>query len=106
MFAGVKAAMVVCGHTHMQFDRQIGPVRVVNAGSIGMPFGAAGANWLLLGPDVQLRHTAYDLEQAAVRIRATNYPQAEQFAVHSVLAPPSEQQMLEVFTHTEPTTAP
>jgi predicted phosphodiesterase len=106
MFAGVKAAMVVCGHTHMQFDRQIGTVRVVNAGSVGMPFGAARAHWLLLGPDVQLRQTAYDLEQAAVRIRATNYPQAEQFAVHSVLEPPSEQQMLEVFTYTEPTTAP
>jgi predicted phosphodiesterase len=101
MLAGVKAAMVVCGHTHMQFDRQIGNLRVVNAGSVGMPFGAPGANWLLLGPDVQLRHTAYDLEQAAARIRATNYPRAEQFAVHSVLEPPSEQQMLEVFTQAE-----
>ena len=39
VFAGVDAAVVVCGHTHMQFDRMIGRTRVVNAGSVGMPFG-------------------------------------------------------------------
>ena len=38
VFAGVNAAVVVCGHSHMQFDRTIGSVRVVNAGSVGMPF--------------------------------------------------------------------
>ena len=40
-------------------------------GSVGMPFGEPGAYWLLLGPDVELRHTSYDLERAAERIRAT-----------------------------------
>ena len=60
--------LVVCGHTHIQFDRMVGPVRVVNAGSAGMPFGAPGADWLLLGPDVQLRHTDYDLERAAAEL--------------------------------------
>ena len=33
----VDADVVVCGHTHVQYDRTIGPVRVVNAGSVGMP---------------------------------------------------------------------
>jgi putative phosphoesterase len=37
------ADIVVCGHTHMQFDRTIGTTRVVNAGSVGMPFAAPGA---------------------------------------------------------------
>ena len=101
VFAGVKAAAVVCGHTHMQFDRTIGKIRVLNAGSVGMPFGKPGAYWLLLGPDVQLRHTAYDLARAAERIRATEYPQAEEFAAHNVLAPPSEREMLEVFGRVE-----
>jgi hypothetical protein len=45
----------------MQFERVIGGIRVVNAGSVGMPFGKAGADWLLLGPEIQFRHTAYDL---------------------------------------------
>jgi hypothetical protein len=42
-----------------------GCVRVVNAGSVGMPFGNPGADWLLLGPDVELRHTAYDFNAVA-----------------------------------------
>jgi putative phosphoesterase len=99
VFASVTAAIAVCGHTHMQFDRTIGTVRVVNAGSVGMPFGEPGAYWLLLGPDVQLRRTQYDLDAAAARIRATNYPTAEEFAARNVLQPPAEQDILAVFTN-------
>jgi hypothetical protein len=57
IFEGQDARLIVCGHTHMQFDRMIGKVRVLNAGSVGMPFGEPGAYWLLLEPDVQLQHT-------------------------------------------------
>ena len=67
-----EADVVVCGHTHMQFDRMVGAVRVVNAGSVGMPFGEPGADWLLLGAGLELRHTQYDLEKAAARVRATS----------------------------------
>src|SRR5438552_3567258 len=98
LFEPLQVSMLVCGHTHMQFDRMIGGTRVVNAGSVGMPFGEPGAYWLLLGPDVRLRRTLYDFPQAAERIRGTKYPQAEDFAVQSVLTPPSEEKMLEVFT--------
>jgi putative phosphoesterase len=101
IFEGLNVSMVVCGHTHMQFDRMIGSVRVVNAGSVGMPFGESGADWLLLEPDVQLRHTPYDLTKAAERIRKTNYPQAQEFVAQYVLHPPSEREMLEVFTRGE-----
>ena len=91
IFEDLHVSVVVCGHTHMQFDRMVGKTRVVNAGSVGMPFGKPGADWLLLGPEVELRHTHYDLRQAAERIRATKYPQAEDFAVRNVLQPPSEE---------------
>jgi putative phosphoesterase len=101
IFEGLNISVVVCGHTHMQFDRTIGRVRVVNAGSVGMPFGEPGAYWLLLGPNVQFRHTPYDLTKAAERIRDTNYPQAQGFAAHNVLQPPSEGETLEVFTKVE-----
>jgi predicted phosphodiesterase len=97
VFEGVGAGLVVCGHTHMQFDRRVGPVRVVNAGSVGAPYGAPGACWLLLGPDVQLRRTAYDLVSAADRIRRTEYPMAGEFS-NQVLRPPSEAEMLESFS--------
>jgi predicted phosphodiesterase len=101
IFEGVNASLVVCGHTHMQFDRIVGKIRVVNAGSVGMPFGEPGAYWLLLGPDVRLCHTPYDLDKAADRIRATSYPQAQNFAARNVLQPPSEKEMLEVFAKAE-----
>jgi putative phosphoesterase len=91
------ASLVVCGHTHMQFDRTVGDIRVVNAGSVGMPFGEPGAYWLLLDADVQLRRTEYDLEAAAVRIRFSDYPQASEFATANVLAPPAASDMLELF---------
>ncbi len=94
VFDGVGAPIVVCGHTHMQFDRTIGSTRVVNAGSVGMPFGATGAFWLLLGPGVELRHTSYDLDGAAVRIRATRYPGAADFARRNVMSAPSEEETL------------
>jgi predicted phosphodiesterase len=101
VFSGLDVPLVVCGHTHMQFDRPVGPVRVVNAGSVGMPFAAPGAYWLLLGPDVQFRRTAYDLGAAAARVRATSYPQAAEFAERNVLHPPSEQEMAGLFAKAE-----
>jgi putative phosphoesterase len=101
VFEGVNVPVVVCGHTHIQFDRMIGRIRVVNAGSVGMPFEEPGAYWLLLGPNVQLRHTAYDLTNAAERIRATNYPHAQDFAAHNVLQPPSLRETLEAFAKVE-----
>ncbi len=95
--AGVEQNVVVCGHTHMQFDRRIGKVRIVNAGSVGMPYGEPGAYWTLLGPQITLRRTLYDLEKAAELIRGSGYPQAQDFAENNVLKPPLEAQAIEVF---------
>ena len=101
VFAGVDAPLVVCGHTHMQFDRKVGATRVVNAGSVGMPFQDPGAYWLLLGPEVQLRKTTYDLEKAARLVRQTTYPRADEFAARNILQPPTEAATLEAFKNVE-----
>lgn len=101
VFQGVDARVVVCGHTHMQFDRMVGHIRVVNAGSVGMPFQEPGAYWLLLGPQVQLRRTDYDYERAAGRIRNTESPLADEFAAKNVLRPPSELETLEAYAGAE-----
>jgi predicted phosphodiesterase len=101
IFNGLNASVVVCGHTHMQFDRMVGNARVVNAGSVGMPFGEPGADWLLLGPDIQPRHTKYDLAKAAARIQATQYPDSQNFVARSLLQPPSAEKMLELFAQAE-----
>jgi putative phosphoesterase len=57
IFEAVDADVVVCGHTHMQFDRTIAGKRVINAGSVGMPYeDEPGAYWLL---DLEHRRTPY-----------------------------------------------
>jgi predicted phosphodiesterase len=69
--AGVEADVVVCGHTHVQFERPVGAVRLVNAGSVGMPYETEpGAYWALVGPDVELRRTPY----VAGDIASTGWP--------------------------------
>jgi predicted phosphodiesterase len=79
ILSDVPERTVVCGHTHHQFDRRAGDTRVVNAGSVGMPYeGRPGAYWALLGPDVEFRRTEYDVAAAADAIRATSYPDPEE----------------------------
>lgn len=58
LFAGLDVPTVVCGHTHTQYERTVAGVRVVNAGSVGMPYEEEpGAYWLL---DLVHRRTPYD----------------------------------------------
>jgi predicted phosphodiesterase len=98
MFEGVTAPLVVCGHTHMQFDRRVHGLRLMNAGSVGMPYGAPGAHWLRLGPSAEMQRTDYDFSKAAAAVRSTDYPQSESFAMRHVLSPPSEAEMLKAFS--------
>jgi putative phosphoesterase len=96
--AGVEADVVVCGHIHIQSDREIAGKRVVNAGSIGMPYeGRPGAYWALLGPDVELRRTEYDLQAAADRMLATGLPGVEEHVEENVLASPTREEATAYF---------
>ena len=62
-FAGVDADVVVCGHTHTQFERTIAGKRVINSGSVGSPYeDEPGAYWTL---DLEHRRTEYDNPPAA-----------------------------------------
>jgi putative phosphoesterase len=96
--AGYDERVVVSAHTHLQFDRRAAGIRSVNPGSVGMPYmGEPGAYWAVLGPDVELRRTEYDLERAASAYRQTNDPLAEQM-VEILLSPPTPE---EVIAHAE-----
>lgn len=69
--AGVDAAVVVGGHTHVQYDRVVSAWRLVNVGSVGMPYqGSRGAFWGLVGPEIALRRTEYDVDAAAAAIES------------------------------------
>lgn len=97
LFDPLDASVVVCGHTHVQFDRTVGATRVVNAGSVGMPWGEPGADWLLLGPDVQLRHTSYDVAAAVATVQESGYPDPNGFFARSVATPPASEEMERVY---------
>ena len=89
MLSDVVEPVVVCGHTHVQFDRRIDGRRIVNAGSVGMPYqDKPGAYWALLSDVVDLRRTEYDLGAAAERIIATGHPQKVDL-VETLRNPPS-----------------
>jgi putative phosphoesterase len=75
--ADIDADLVVVGHTHVQFDRRAtGAARLVNAGSVGMPYEGreADARWAVIGPGVELRRTGYDVETAIESITETGLP--------------------------------
>ncbi len=101
LFDDARAPLVVCGHTHMAFDRSIGTTRVVNAGSVGMPFGTPGAHWLLIGQGIEFRLTSYDAHAAAASMRATLYPAREEFIERNVLHTPGAQEMTELLRRGE-----
>jgi predicted phosphodiesterase len=100
ILADVTEASVVCGHTHHQFDRMADGIRVVNAGSIGMPYeGRPGAYWALLGPDVELCRSDYDFAAAEEAIRASGYPDSEEHVEMLFSKPPSAAEVAEYFEH-------
>ena len=98
LFAGVEADVVVCGHTHMQYDRTLSSgLRVVNPGSVGLPYeGAHGAYWALLGPNVEFRRTDYDVDAAAAAIEVMKVPLDPRY-LESLVDPPESESTTEYF---------
>ncbi len=94
----VEADVLVCGHTHMQVDRTLASgLRVVNPGSVGMPYeGERGAFWALLGPGIEFRRTAYDVEAAVGAIEVSGAP-VEPNLLGYLLEPPDPSATAEYF---------
>lgn len=82
MLNGVRQRIIACGHTHVQFYRQVDGIRIINPGSVGLQSGAVGACWAILGPDVRFMETYYDIQGTAKRIERSGVPHASQFADH------------------------
>jgi diadenosine tetraphosphatase ApaH/serine/threonine PP2A family protein phosphatase len=73
--AGVDEAVVVHGHTHVQYRRGAVGKLFTGAGSVGLPYAASsGARWVLISDQVRLVVTRYDLDRAEALIAATGYP--------------------------------
>lgn len=92
----LEQRVVVCGHTHMGYDRKSTTRRVVNPGSVGMPYEPEqGAYWALLGPEVRLQRTTYDVKTAVERIRATGFPYERLAEI--LVSPPRQEAMIASF---------
>jgi putative phosphoesterase len=92
---GVDERVIVTGHVHIQFDREVAGIRSVNSGSVGLPYeGKPGAYWALLGPDVGLHCTEYDVEETIERYRQSGQPGVEQI-VEMMVEPPEPREVIE-----------
>lgn len=97
LLTSTRASLVIAGHTHMQFDRRVAGRRMVNAGSVGMPYAdEAGAYWALLGPAVELRRTTYDFVAAAEAVRDSDFPGRDELAA-GIVRPPTAEEAITVF---------
>jgi putative phosphoesterase len=78
---------VVIGHTHHQFDRTIGDLRVVNAGSVGMAYESDIAAYWTIVEDGEpgFRRTRFDVERAVAETRASSWPNAQSFVEENLL---------------------
>jgi len=79
MFRGLGADVILCGHTHLPYQRRLEEMELINVGSAGRPKdGDLRAVYALveIGPDVRvtLPRVPYDVEAAARGIEATELP--------------------------------
>jgi predicted phosphodiesterase len=89
---------IVGGHTHRQFDRIVYRWRFINAGSVGMPYeGRTGAFWALLGPDLELRRTDYDVPGALAQLRAGGFDDIDEMFEESLLNPMDPDKVAQLF---------
>jgi diadenosine tetraphosphatase ApaH/serine/threonine PP2A family protein phosphatase len=92
MLAGTDG-IVIGGHAHQQFDRTFDGRRVLNGGSVGLPYeGEPGAYWLLIGDDFEMRRTSYDVDRAIDALRATGFPTFDDIFGDSLIAPVSPEE--------------
>jgi predicted phosphodiesterase len=85
-FAGAQERTVVIGHTHHQFDRRVGDLRVVNAGSVGMPYeGEVAAFWAMVEDgEPSFRRSAFDVERAIAEVEASGWPESQAFVAENL----------------------
>ena len=100
----VAQATVVGGHVHQRYDRRVAGRRMVNPGSVGMPYeGKPGAYWALLGSldeagsAIEFRRTAYDLDETEHRYRESGDPMTTEM-IEILRQPPTP---AEVIAHAE-----
>jgi predicted phosphodiesterase len=95
LLAGTKLEVLVTAHVHLQFERQVLGITSMNAGSVGLQYGdTPAAYWAEIGPEIRLRRTPYDVDEAIRRVHASGIPTAERI-VALLREPPSREEIIE-----------
>lgn len=100
LLEGRSLDVLVTAHVHLQFERRVLGVTSMNAGSVGLQYGGTpAAYWAEIGPgpEVRLRRTEYDLDEAVARTLASGIPTAERIVDMLRNPPPTE----EIVEHAE-----
>lgn len=90
---------IVCGHTHMPYMRLAAGRTIINPGSIGLPYGRAGAHWAVFQHGaVTFARTLTDTEDIITRITAeSSFPQITEWLDETLRHPTSETEALRAF---------
>lgn len=78
---GAEPDVLVCGHTHLPFHREIGGVHVVNVGTAGLPYdGDPRPSYVTIelgdAVRVETHRVSYDVDQVVEAVRARGNPGA------------------------------
>jgi predicted phosphodiesterase len=98
LMSGVPERVLVSGHTHLQFDRRVDGIRSINPGSVGMPYhelDGAWAFWAVLGSEVELKRSAYDVQETVRAYQASGDPLTKEM-IDVLLSPFTPAQVEEV----------
>jgi diadenosine tetraphosphatase ApaH/serine/threonine PP2A family protein phosphatase len=80
-YAELDARLVVYGHIHRPYVRDLGSMTVANSGSVGAPYdGDPRASYLLIDGDPEVIRVEYDVEREVAGLLASGYPGAEWIA--------------------------
>lgn len=93
--------LLLCAHTHVWVDRMVGGRRVLNVGSVGLPFDGdprASYAFIRLQPggryQIEMRRVAYNVEAVIAQLWAENHPTAEVGAYNLLHARPLGQKLI------------
>ena len=94
-----EVTTVVLGHTHMPFLRLAEGRTVINPGSVGLPYGRAGAHWALLADGaVTFGRTMHDVDELiAATIASSTMPGVRDWLEEFVRSPARDRDAMEAF---------
>jgi len=83
---GITTQLVLLGHTHIQFKRQIGDAIIVNPGSVGLARDGEGSCYAILDSGmITLHRIPYDVERTVKALRRSPISEESKKGLENIL---------------------